>query len=157
MFDGNGKIVYPTESAISANLNEGDVIELVDGATYWDGKAIPNWVFKSKLYCRGFRGGNKDNVIFSTLKTGAITGVVKRTSIKGFEGKIAATAPAEEFPYIVIITADVLNVRAAASDTSKITTQVKKNQAYTIVGRSGDWGKLKSGAGWINLNYTKKK
>ena len=158
VFDGNGKIVYPTESAISANLNEGDVIELVSGATYWDGKAIPSWVFKSKLYCRGFRGGNKDNVIFSTLKTGAITGVVKRTSIKGFEGKIAATtAPAEEFPYIVIITADVLNVRAAASDTSKITTQVKKNQAYTIVDRSGDWGKLKSGAGWINLNYTKKK
>ena len=158
VFDGNGKIVYPTESAISANLNEGDVIELVSGATYWDGKAIPSWVFKSKLYCRGFRGGNKDNVIFSTLKTGAITGVVKRTSIKGFEGKIAATtAPAEEFPYIVIITADVLNVRAAASDSSKITTQVKKNQAYTIVDRNGDWGKLKSGAGWINLNYTKKK
>lgn len=158
VFDGNGKVVYPAEGAISANLKEGDVIELIDDATYWDGKAIPSWVFKSKLYCRGFRGGNKDNVIFSTLKTGAITGVVKRTSIKGFEGnKITPTAPKEEFPYIVIITTDVLNVRAAASETSKITTQVKKGQAYTIVDRNGDWGKLKSGAGWIHLGYTKKK
>ena len=158
VFDGNGKVVYPAEGAISANLKEGDVIELVSGATYWDGKAIPSWVFKSKLYCRGFRGGNKDNVIFSTLKTGAITGVVKRTSIKGFEGnKITPAAPKEEFPYMVIITTDVLNVRAAASETSKITTQVKKGQAYTIVDRNGDWGKLKSGAGWIHLGYTRKK
>lgn len=158
VFDGNGKVVYPAEGVISANLKEGDVIELVDGATYWDGKAIPSWVFKSKLYCRGFRGGNKDNVIFSTLKTGAITGVVKRTSIKGFEGnKISAAAPTTQFPYLVTITADVLNVRAAASETSKITTQVKKGQVYTIVAESGKWGKLKSGAGWIHLDYTKKR
>jgi len=27
---------------------------------------------------------------------------------------------------------------------------------YTIVEISGKWGKLKSGAGWIHLNYTKK-
>lgn len=155
VFDADGKVAYPTESSIPAILKEGDVIKLVDGATYWNGAAIPSWVFKKTLYCRGFRG--TDNVIFSTLKTGAITGIVKKTSIQGFEGKIAANDTAETFPYLVVITADVLNVRAGASEGAKITTQVKKNQVYTIVEKNGDWGKLKSGAGWINLNYTKKK
>ena len=28
--------------------------------------------------------------------------------------------------------------------------------AYTIVDESAGWGKLKSGAGWIALNYTKR-
>jgi uncharacterized protein YgiM (DUF1202 family) len=48
-------------------------------------------------------------------------------------------------------------VRAGAGTNYKITTQVKKGEAYTIVAVSGNWGKLKSGAGWIHLGYTKKK
>lgn len=91
------------------------------------------------------------------MKTGAITGVVKLTSIQGFEGKVVKEENTETFPYLVRIETDVLNVRAGASEQSKITTQVKKGQVYTIVDRNGDWGKLKSGAGWINLNYTKKR
>ena len=158
VFDGDGNIVYPktTTSAPSVpdNLEAGDIIKLVAGATYVDGKAIPAWVFKSTLYCRGFRG---DDVVFSTLKTGAVTGVVKKTSIQGFEGTIAPSTPKTEFPYLVIIDTDVLNVRAGASTSTKVTTQVKRNQVYTIVAEDGEWGKLKSGAGWINLKYTKKK
>jgi hypothetical protein len=148
VFDGNGKVVYPAEGAISANLKEGDVIELVSGATYWDGKAIPSWVFKSKLYCRGFRGGNKDNVIFSTLKTGAITGVVNKKHIVGHE---------EEFkPYIVRVTVDVLNIRAGAGSNYALKGTITDRGAYTIVEEKNGYGRLKSGAGWIYLDYTKK-
>lgn len=164
VFDGNGKVVYPKPAATTTpstptvpdNLKPGDVIKLVSGATYVDGKAIPGWVFKSTLYCRGFRG---DDVVFSTLKTGAVTGVVKKTSIQGFEGTIAPSTPAPttKFPYLVIIDTDVLNVRAGASTSTKVTTQVKRGQVYTIVAEDGEWGKLKSGAGWIHLGYTKKK
>ena len=69
-----------------------------------------------------------------------------------------ATTSASTFkPYIVIVNTDVLNVRAGAGTNYKITTQVKKGEAYTTVAKSGDWGKLKSGAGWIHLGYTKKK
>ena len=164
VFDGDGKVVYPKPAATTTpstptvpdNLKPGDVIKLVSGATYVDGKAIPGWVFKSTLYCRGFRG---DDVVFSTLKTGAVTGVVKKTSIQGFEGTIAPSTPAPttKFPYLVIIDTDVLNVRAGASTSTKVTTQVKRGQVYTIVAEDGEWGKLKSGAGWIHLGYTKKK
>ncbi|MBO5956906.1 MAG: DUF882 domain-containing protein [Bacteroidales bacterium] len=161
VFDEDGNIVYPKTTtsipstpSVPDNLKAGDEIKLVAGATYVDGKAIPNWVFKSKLYCRGFRG---EDVVFSTLKTGAVTGVVKKTSIQGFEGTIAPSTPANKFPYLVIIDTDVLNVRAGASTATKVTAQVKRNQVYTIVAEDGEWGKLKSGAGWINLKYTKKK
>lgn len=58
--------------------------------------------------------------------------------------------------YIVQITASILNVRAGAGANYKVTTQVKKNQKYTIVEEKNGWGRLKSGAGWISLKYTKK-
>ena len=62
--------------------------------------------------------------------------------------------------YIVRITASVLNVREDAGTNYKVTTTVKKNEAYTIVEEKivGNeiWGKLKSGAGWICLTYTAK-
>ena len=66
-------------------------------------------------------------------------------------------APKEQkFPYLVRITANVLNVRAGAGKNYRINTQVRKNQVYTIVDQKNNWGKLKSGAGWICLDYTQK-
>ena len=57
--------------------------------------------------------------------------------------------------YLVQITADELNVREEPNTNSKINTTVKKGDVFTIVEESKGWGKLKSGAGWISLNYTK--
>ena len=59
--------------------NEGDIIKLKPGATYYDGRAIPQWVFKSTLY---YRRENENGVVFSTKKTGAITGVIKKENIE---------------------------------------------------------------------------
>ena len=58
--------------------------------------------------------------------------------------------------YTVTITTEVLNVRAGAGTNYKINTTVRKGEVYTIVEESGNWGKLKSGAGWICLTYTSK-
>lgn len=58
--------------------------------------------------------------------------------------------------YLVRITADVLNVRAGAGTNYPITTKVKKGQIYTIVEEKGNWGLLKSKAGYISLKYTEK-
>lgn len=58
--------------------------------------------------------------------------------------------------YVVRITADTLNVRGGAGVGYKIKTAVRKHEIYTIVEESNGWGKLKSGAGWINLKYTKR-
>lgn len=64
--------------ATYGNLEEGDVIQLKPGCRYYNGKKIPPWVFKSTLY---FRGTNDKGIIFSTLKTGDITGVVKPADV----------------------------------------------------------------------------
>lgn len=57
--------------------------------------------------------------------------------------------------YLVKINTKELNVRSEPSANSKINCTVKKGEVFTIVRESKGWGKLKSGAGWISLNYTK--
>lgn len=54
------------------------------------------------------------------------------------------------------ITTQALNYRAGASTSTKINGTVKRNEVYTITEVKNGWGKLKSGAGWIWLGYTKK-
>ena len=162
VYDAKGVQVYPNKIEVTpvtpapsepaADLKVGDKIKLVEGATYSSGKSIPAWVFKSVLYCREIR--NDGTVVFSTQKTGAITGVIKKTSIQGYEG--GSSAPTVATSYKVKITADVLNVRKGPGTSYGITCRVKKNEVYTIVGESNGWGKLKSGAGYISLAYTKK-
>lgn len=58
--------------------------------------------------------------------------------------------------YKVKITADKLNVRAGAGITNKSVAIVSKGEVFTIVKEKGNWGKLKSGKGWISLKYTKR-
>ena len=68
----------------------------------------------------------------------------------------SATTPSNNLPYIVKINTDKLNVREGPSTNYKIRTTVSRNYRYTIVAESEGWGKLKSGAGWIDLSYTVK-
>lgn len=62
--------------------------------------------------------------------------------------------------YKVKITANTLNVRKGPGTKYGITATVKKGEVYTIVSETANgntiWGKLKSGAGYISLAYTKK-
>lgn len=62
--------------------------------------------------------------------------------------------------YKVKVTASALNIRKDAGTANTITGVIRDSGVYTIVAEkivSGQmWGKLKSGAGWICLEYTKK-
>ena len=66
------------------------------------------------------------------------------------------TGTSKTVNYRVRITADSLNVRKEPNATAKVSTTVKKGNVFTIVEEKNGWGKLKSGAGWINLSYTTK-
>lgn len=62
-------------------------------------------------------------------------------------------------PYRVRVTADVLNIRKGAGTGYAVAGQIKGGGVYTIVEEKAgtgakSWGKLKSGAGWISLDYT---
>lgn len=52
----------------------------------------------------------------------------------------------------VQITVKSLKIRAGAGATYKQVGSIKDKGVYTIVKTSGSWGKLKSGAGWINIS-----
>lgn len=58
--------------------------------------------------------------------------------------------------YLVQVTASVLNIRKGPGTSYAITGQIKDKGTYTIVDEKNGWGKLKSGAGWISLAYTKR-
>lgn len=58
----------------SVELFIGDKVNLVANAKYASGESIPSWLFKTTLYARDFRANG--DVVISTLKAGAITGVV---------------------------------------------------------------------------------
>lgn len=62
----------------------------------------------------------------------------------------------EDKPFIVRVTADVLNIRSGPGTSYAIRGKVYKGGAYTIVKTDGTWGYLKSGSGWISLNYAQK-
>lgn len=125
----------------------------------------------------GFIDNDTDNDIFDTTAEQKSFGVAYAKAILEYLGitykkqtttntsssttTSSATTKKDTFKsYVVQITTKTLNVRAGAGTKYKVVTQVKKGDKYTIVAEktvSGNkWGKLKSGAGWIHLGYTKK-
>lgn len=86
---------------------------------------------------------------------GQVTGWIDVVDAKAAaSGTTAPASPATFTPYLVRVNTAVLNVRKGPSTNYAITTQICKNEVYTIVGEEDGWGKLKSGAGWISLAYT---
>lgn len=67
---------------------------------------------------------------------------------------VAQTPPPSSF--LVKVTADALNIRSGPGVANRITGTIKDKGTYTIVDTKADWGKLKSGVGWIHLGYTKR-
>lgn len=152
---GYSNIVSNSSSAStsSSTLNVGDRVKLVSGATYVTGKAISSWVFDKILYVRDIRN---NNVVISTLKVGAITGVVSPENlIKVEENNTTFTS------YKIKVTANTLNIRSGAGTNYSRIGKIKDNGIYVIVGEAdgvgaSKWGKLESNAGWISLDFVKR-
>ena len=95
------------------------------------------------------------------LKRGDILVSSGHTVIVLSNGAKASTTVSSEEPvkstsYLVRVNTNLLNVRSGPSKDHVITTKIKRNEVYTIVQEEGGWGKLKSGAGWIDLSYTER-
>ena len=133
------KLVSPSTTT---SVKVGDKVKVKSTATTYANstKNIPQWV-KNGTY-------TVSKVDSSKVLLKEITSWVNLSDID----KVGTTFTS----YTVKITTDILNVRQTASATSKVVTTVKKGQVFTIVDEENGWGKLKSGAGWINLSYTKR-
>ena len=149
LFRGITGTAYVASAAPVVNTGKGETFKVGDrvvvsknATTYATGQDIASWV-KGQTYT--VQEAKSDRCLLSDIVSWVFN---KDLTLEG--------APAFQ-PYIVIVDTDVLNVRTGAGISYPIATTVKKGQAFTIVEVKDGWGKLKSGAGWISLEYTKKK
>lgn len=130
---------------------------------------IKNTRMMAVLFESFFIDNDKDNNIGDTVSEQNKLGVayakaiLEHLDIKYEEEKKTTTSKKTEkkdTSYRVEIVADVLKVRKGAGTSFGTNGSVRKGQVYTIVDEKYNgktkWGKLKSGAGWISLGYTKK-
>ena len=106
-------------------------------------------VLTSSNYTRSKDYLNRGDILLST----GHTVIVLSNGDKA--GQMVVTQTVTE-TYKVKITASKLNVRSSPNVNSAIVTQVKAGEVYTIIEEREGWGRLKSGAGWIALEYTKR-
>lgn len=83
------------------------------------------------------------------------------TFLEKHGGKGSGGEAATALPYLVKVTANVLNIRKGPGTNYGAAGQIRDRGVYTIVAEStgtgaSKWGKLKSGAGWISLDYASK-
>lgn len=88
-------------------------------------------------------------------------GNLEAVDLRPINGKfLGAYRPKKTRPDLYVVTCDVLRVRREPTTTSNIVTRVYKKDVYTILetrqNEGYTWGRLKSGAGWIALDYCKK-
>ena len=79
-----------------------------------------------------------------------------------FTKQVGETLPSDnkedDGTFLVKVLVDELNVRTGPSTDYRVVSQVHKGEVYTIVKVSGNWGRLRSGVGWISIHskYVKK-
>lgn len=97
---------------------------------------------------------------FQTDKGLEVDGVYGPASKKALETAYSSTNNNKNSftkeSYIVQVIPEVLNVRSGPGTTYDIVSQILDQGLYTIVEEKSGWGRLKSGLGWIALNYTQK-
>ena len=91
--------------------------------------------------------------------SGQVTGWIDVEDAQSSAGASGGTSAFT--PYLVKVTTSVLNIRKGAGTNYGTNGSIRDMGTYTIVAEAdgqgaSKWGKLKSGAGWISLDYTKK-
>ena len=78
--------------------------------------------------------------------------------IKQIAESLSFSDKEDDGTFLVKIITDDLNVRTGPSTDYRVVSQVHNGEVYTIVKVSGNWGRLKSGVGWISIHskYVKK-
>lgn len=139
---------------------DGDLVSVKSDARYYNGKNVPEWVKRQRWYVKGTP--IKDRVVID-LNEDFSNSICSPISSK-FLIKVQSKEKITEIPqiaYLIRVTANELNIRENAGINYKIIGEITDKGIYTIIdekqGKGASmWGKLKSGIGWISLDYTKR-
>lgn len=141
----------------SVNVKAGDVVSIKNGATYYNGKDIPSWVENRQWIVKEVNG---DRAVIDESTDGEYA-ICSPINVK-FLAKSEAHVENGFKEYRVQINITDLNIRTGPGTNYSKTGKFTGKGVFTIVdessgaGSDSGWGKLKSGAGWISLDYAKK-
>lgn len=152
----------------STSFRKGDLVSILENATYYGGKLIPKWVRSQKWYIKDVTPDGLIIIDKNESETNSIFSIVDKLFLKLEKAANPSTTNAahtetqsKKCQYLVKVTADCLNIRNGPGTNASITGSIKNKGIYTIIEEkeglgASKWGKLKSGAGWISLDYVKK-
>lgn len=143
-------------------IKVGSLVSINQGAKYYSGATIPNWVAKLNWYVYSAPEG-KDRVVINESEDGKhkIMSPIHRSdlTVVGTTTTTPATpstGTSEATSYRVKVLHSALNIRQGPGTNYSIVGVIRDRGVYTIVETKGTWGKLKSGKGWISLGWCKK-
>ena len=90
---------------------------------------------------------NRDKLAEATIKA-----ICEHFNVKYNESAPNVSSNKEVGQFLVKIIIDTLNIRRGPGTNHPVVGQVYNNQVFTITSVDGNWGKLRSGAGWISLS-----
>lgn len=126
-----------------------DTVQVLPGSIYLNNnKEVPESILTIKLYVREVK---ENSCVIARAKTGAILGEVAMDNLKLVNGNIATIDP-----YIVLIPADNIPLYNSANKNSGIIKRLNRFSLLTIVDEKNGFGKIKIGAGWVELAKVEK-
>lgn len=152
------KLVKADQQQNSTNTNStiktGDLVTITNDAKYYDGKNIPSWVKSKKWYVIEVSG---DRAVIDKSEDGenSICSSISTKYLKVVTAK-------SDLPYLARVDINNLNIRKGPGTNYSVTGAYTGTGTFTIVevsngtGSKTGWGRLKSGAGWICLDFTKR-
>lgn len=135
----------------SSAFKAGDLVSLAYNAMYYNGSDIPSWVLAKRWYVKSVNG---KRVVIDKSEDGrnAINSAVDSKYLRLVKAKT-------DLPYMVHVTIPDLNIRKGPGTNFAKTGECTGVGVFTITeiqngkGSTAGWGRLKSGAGWISLDY----
>ena len=151
--DAGTKIEEVSETS-KVEFEVGDLVSVLSYAKYYNGASIPDFVKKQNWYISEVSG---DRVVIDRNEDGS-------NSIQSpINSKyLALVRKKAALPFFVRVDIARLNIRTGPGTNYSLTGKYTGKGVFTIVevsngtGSNSGWGKLKSGAGWISLDYATK-
>ena len=149
-----GTKIEEVSGTAKVEFEVGDLVSVLSYAKYYNGSSIPDFVKKQNWYISEVSG---DRVVIDRNEDGSnsIQSPINSKYLVLVRKKAA-------LPFFVRVDIARLNIRTGPGTNYSLTGKYTGKGVFTIVevsnGTSSNsgWGKLKSGAGWISLDYATK-
>lgn len=157
--------VSPVTPTVTAGFKAGDVVSIVNNAKYYNNVDVPAWVTKKNWIVQSVSG---DRVVIDKSEDGenAICSAINAKYLELVAVEADKTEEKKEEPvdtsFLVKVSINNLNIRKGPGKNYDKTGLYTGVGTFTIVevkdgeGSNSGWGKLKSNAGWISLDFAKR-